>query len=134
MIQFDCPRCAFELQLPDRRAGTIIRCPECEERLRVPSAGTAVPDPEVDGLQPIVSQGSGSRLGSSVVAVLAMLPLAGVIAVVALGGFLLKPADAPGPVGPDGLLPSEAAVPAIVSAGPTSSVTAVSVDPVSVAP
>jgi hypothetical protein len=133
MIHFDCPRCAFELQLPDRRAGSILRCPECEERLRVPIAGPTAPEAEVDGVQPAVLPG-GSRFISGVVAVLAALPLGGVIAVIALSGFLLKTPDGPGMDGPEVVLPAETVVPAMVSIPQASSVPAGAVDAGMIAP
>jgi hypothetical protein len=80
MIQLDCPRCGSELQLPDRRAGGVIRCPECEERLRVPSPGPQAPDVAAEAPSPVVARGA-STFGRGLVAMLAVLPVGVALAV-----------------------------------------------------
>jgi hypothetical protein len=72
MIHVDCPRCAYALQLPDHRAGTVLRCPECEERLRAPVPGF---EPAIVPPRPRTSL--GARLGSGLVVFLAAVPLIG---------------------------------------------------------
>ena len=127
MIQFDCPRCAFGLQLPDERAGSVTRCPECEERLRVPTPGLVPEELEDSAIQPLVPQG-GSRFLAGVVALLAALPLGGVIGVIALSGILLKNPDAPSDDGAEDSLPAQTAGSAMISLPHASSVPASAVD------
>jgi hypothetical protein len=133
MINFECPRCAFGLQLPDERAGSVIRCPECEERLRIPTPGLVPEELEDSAIQPVVPQG-GSRVMSGVVAMLAALPLGGVIAVVALSGILLKTPDIPSGDGPEVGIPAQTAGSAMMSLPHPSSVPAGTVDAGMIAP
>ena len=36
MIAFRCPKCSEELEFADAAAGRVVRCPECQTRLRLP--------------------------------------------------------------------------------------------------
>lgn len=36
MIRFECPKCDTELEISDKKSGTVIACPECGAKLRVP--------------------------------------------------------------------------------------------------
>jgi len=74
MIHLDCPGCGSELQLPDRRAGSVIRCPECEEQLRVPSPGPQPAETPTEAAPPALSR-APSTIGRGLVALLAVLPV-----------------------------------------------------------
>jgi hypothetical protein len=82
MIHLDCPRCASVLEIPDRRADSIIRCPECEERLRVPTTGQ-LPSaaPAAPGRPPAMRTGFGVAL----VIALAAAPVFGTLALLSDG-------------------------------------------------
>ncbi|MEK7794570.1 MAG: hypothetical protein AAB353_08565 [Candidatus Hydrogenedentota bacterium] len=43
MIQFRCPRCNRQLDLDDRLAGTLGRCPECGKEIQIPGGEAAAP-------------------------------------------------------------------------------------------
>jgi hypothetical protein len=72
MIHLDCPCCAVALQLPDHWADSVIRCPECEERLRVPARRLRLAEVTGLGARPVLPAG---RLASSVAVALAAVPV-----------------------------------------------------------
>lgn len=43
MIHFRCPRCNRQLDLDERLAGTLGRCPECGKEIQIPGGETAAP-------------------------------------------------------------------------------------------
>ncbi|HEX5271665.1 MAG TPA: hypothetical protein VFW33_14305, partial [Gemmataceae bacterium] len=42
-IDVKCPRCGAELDAPDRAAGKTVTCPDCGDRIPVPSPSQAEP-------------------------------------------------------------------------------------------
>jgi hypothetical protein len=43
-INFDCPECGHNLEVDERGAGFIVKCPECQEPIQIPEM-PAEPDP-----------------------------------------------------------------------------------------
>jgi hypothetical protein len=37
-VQFNCPHCQLGLSVPERRAGTDVRCPDCKKAVSVPAS------------------------------------------------------------------------------------------------
>ena len=35
-INFDCPECRHNLEVDERGAGFIVKCPECQEPIQIP--------------------------------------------------------------------------------------------------
>jgi hypothetical protein len=48
MIKFSCPDCDKALRADDSRAGSVVKCPACGQRLTVPNAEAEPPPPEAD--------------------------------------------------------------------------------------
>lgn len=82
MIRFICPNCETKLKASEDKAGTKITCPECRERVAVPSE-------EDDGQEPAArgKKGGAKSSGSNKVALIGVAGVAGVV--VAGVGILL---------------------------------------------
>ena len=39
-INFDCPECGHNLEVDERGAGFIVKCPECQEPIQIPDMPT----------------------------------------------------------------------------------------------
>lgn len=50
-IKFRCPKCRQKYSVETKNAGRKIRCEKCSTKMRVPEAGTAVPD------EPVLNEG-----------------------------------------------------------------------------
>ena len=50
MIAFKCPKCRSALEFADDAAGRIVRCPECQVKLRLP--GELPPEDESERARP----------------------------------------------------------------------------------
>lgn len=48
-VQFNCPHCDLALRVPERRAGTHVRCPSCKETVLVPDSS----QPLASGTPPV---------------------------------------------------------------------------------
>jgi hypothetical protein len=83
MIHLDCPCCAAALQLPDHWADSVVRCPECEERLRVPAPGLRPSQAHAMSAKPVES---GGRFASGIAVALAAVPVLGVVLLFGRGG------------------------------------------------
>jgi hypothetical protein len=112
MIELACPCCASALQVPDHRADTAIRCPECEEPLRVPSAGLRPAGAPVAAGPPAQR---GGLLAGALVALLAAVPVAGALAFFGPAGSARTAGSAGVPAVP--LTVRSVAVPAPPAAG-----------------
>ncbi len=46
MIRFACPHCDKSLRAPETRAGSVVKCPVCGEKVTIPNAEAKLPPPE----------------------------------------------------------------------------------------
>ena len=73
MIRFICPNCETKLKASEDKAGTKITCPECREKVAVPS--------EEEGQEPAAQgkKGGAKSSGSNKVALIGVAGVAGVV-------------------------------------------------------
>jgi serine/threonine protein kinase len=68
MMSFLCPLCRQTLSVAEERAGGVVRCPSCQQALRVPGQPIAVPAEEVGSLKTLPPDGAEGRRAAAGVA------------------------------------------------------------------
>ncbi len=68
MMSFLCPLCRQALSVAEERAGGVVRCPSCQQALRVPGQPIVVPAEEVGSLQTLPPDGAEDRRAAAGVA------------------------------------------------------------------
>ncbi len=53
MIRFSCPACDKALRADESKAGSIVKCPACGQKLTIPSPAAEPPPPEDDEPEPV---------------------------------------------------------------------------------
>ena len=76
-INFDCPECGHNLEVDERGAGFIVKCPECNEPIQIPD---------------MPSETSGFRRHARTIAAVAVIVL--LAAAAAWGAYAYRAANA----------------------------------------